>query len=68
MQGKGKTMLASSVKQIKMFGKQRTKFIGKDLYFQASQGTSSNKVLEFVTALCSHCYFYPSVFFPISLH
>lgn len=38
MQGKGKTMLASSVKQIKMFGKQRTKFIGKRLVLPSFSG------------------------------
>lgn len=41
MQGKGKTMLASSVlekQQIKMFGKQRTKFIGKTLVFPSFSG------------------------------
>lgn len=41
MQGKGKTMLASSVlekQQIKMFGKQRTKFIGKRLVLPSFSG------------------------------
>lgn len=36
MQGEGKAMLASSVlekQQIKMFGKQRIKFIGKTFVF-----------------------------------
>lgn len=41
MQGKGKTMLASSVlekHQIKMFGKQTTKFIGKRLVLPSFSG------------------------------
>lgn len=41
MQGKGKTMLASSVlekQQIKMFGKQRIKLIGKRLVLPSFSG------------------------------
>lgn len=41
MQEKGKTMLGSSVlknQQIKMFGKQRTKFIGKRLVLPSFPG------------------------------